>query len=57
MSYRAGVVEGITLSSAATKTKAGINTSRQMHNGIVIKSNASMPGFAVKGKAKANIKK
>lgn len=50
MTYRAGVVEGINLSNAATKTKAGLDTSRPVHPSVKIKSTATIPAFG-KGRA------
>lgn len=56
-SYRAGYTDGVSESSAAAKTAAGLDT-RANHKGLVkIDSTALVTAFAVPGKSAAKVKK
>ena len=56
-SYRAGVIDGISESTAAAKTAAGLDT-RANHKGLVkIDSTAVVGAFAIPGKAGAKVRK
>lgn len=56
-SYRAGYADGVSESTAAAKTAAGLDT-RGNHSGLVkIDSTAIVGAFAVPGKAGAKVKK